>query len=230
MADQKIIEYISQSLSSGKSKEDIYQQLLVEGVKIESIEDALNSISSKGQKEDLSKKTVKVILTVGVFLVGAGIFSFISSNWQLMSKPLKVFVILISMILCYFIGWYAKEKYNFVKTGESFILLGVIVYGAGIFLVAQMFNISTSWPDGFILWMLGAIIMGFAVDLYSSFYLAILLGAIAFIGHPFLIFAHGSIYSPVVTSSFLLLLSALATFFTGLSIKKRIPSDIKNFY
>jgi uncharacterized membrane protein len=230
MADQKLSEYVKTSLAQGKPKEEIYKELLGQGWTIEVIQGSFNSIGTEQEKEDTSKKTVRIIVTIGAVLVGAGIFSFIAANWLEMTKPIKIGIILISMIVSYGAGWYLKEKSELQKTGDALILLGSIIYGAGIFLVAQMFNIRANWPDGFILWMIGTIAMAFTVESYPLFYLAISLGIIALIGHPFGIFTGFGYNSFLLTSSFLLLIATIITFATGWIVRKKIPAELKEFY
>lgn len=227
MIDQKVLEYIKTSLAQGKSKEIIYKELLDQGATIEVIQENLSSITSEEEKEDTQKKTIRIVLTIGAVLIGAGVFSFIASNWQEMTKSIKIGVIVVGMLSAYSVGWYMKEKLNFIKTGEALILLGSIIYGAGIFLVAQMFNIRANWPDGFILWMMGIIAMAYAVESFPLFYLAIPLGIIAIIGHPFGIFTSFG-YNPfLLTSSFLLLIATIITFVIGWAVRKKMPADIK---
>ncbi|MFH0755364.1 MAG: DUF2157 domain-containing protein [bacterium] len=230
MTDQKLIEYIKTSLTQGKTKEELYKELLSQGLTIEIIQENFNAINTEQEKEDTSKKTIRIIVIIATVLIGAGIFSFIAANWQGMTSLVKICIILISMLISYGAGWYLKEKLNLEKTGSALFLLGSIIYGAGIFLVAQIFNIRANWPDGFILWMIGAIAMAFAVNSYSLFYLAIPLGIIALIGHPFGIFTDLGYNSFLLTSSFLLLISTIITFITGWIIKKRISPELKEFY
>ena len=228
--DLKLVEYLKASLAQGRSKEDIYKELLGQGWTIEAIQGSFNAIGTEQEKEDTSKKTISLIVTIAAVLVGAGIFSFIAANWTEMAKPVKLAVILISMVASYGAGWYLKEKSKLLKTGEALILLGSIIYGAGIFLVAQMFNIQANWPDGFILWMIGAIAMAFAVESYPLFNLAIPLGIVAIVGHPFGIFFGTGSNSFLLTSSFLLLAATIITFATGWIIRKKMSPDLKNFY
>ncbi len=230
MVDPKLSEYVKTLIAQGKPNEEIYKDLLGQGQTIEAIQEIFSSIGSKRDKEDVSKKTIYVIVTIGAVLVGAGIFSFIASNWVEMSKTLKIVIILFSMIVSYSAGWHLKEKSGLHKTGNALIFLGTIIYGAGIFLVAQIFNIRANWPDGFILWMLGTIIMAYVVNLYPPFYLAILLGVIALIGHSIgFIFSFGSDVF-LLTSSILLLIATIVTFVTGFVIRKKISAELKDFY
>ena len=228
--DQKVVDHIKTNLSQGKSKEEIYKELLSQGTTIEAIQASFNSITSEKEKEDIQKQTIRIILTIAAILVGAGIFSFIASNWQEMTQPLKIGVILIAMITAYSLGWYFKEKMNFLKTGEALILLGSIIYGAGIFLVAQMFNIRANWPDGFILWMLGTIAMAYAVESFPLFYLAIPLGVVAIIGHPFGIFTSFTYNSFLLTSSLLLIMATVVTFVIGWEVRQKMPEEPKDFH
>jgi len=230
MSDSRLSEYVKASLMQGKPKEEIYKELLGQGWTIEIIQESFNVLNAEESKEDTSKRTVQIIILLGVMLIGAGIFSFIAANWQEMARPIKIGIILFSMLISYGAGWYMKEVANFPKTGEALTLLGAIIYGAGIFLVAQMFNIRANWPDGFILWMIGTVAMAFAVESYLLFYLAIPLGVVALAGHPFGIFTGFGYNSFLLTSSFLLLASTIITFITGWIIRKKMPSELKEFY
>jgi len=231
MIDKKVVDYIKTSLSQGKTKEELYIEFLSQGWTVEAIQKNFNAISSEPEKEDTSKKTIHIIVTIGAVLIGAGIFSFIAANWQEMSKPIKIGVILVSMLASYAAGWHLKENLNMEKNGGALFLLGSIIYGAGIFLVAQMFHTRANWPDGFILWMFGVIAVAFAIESFSHFYLAILLGFIAMVGHPIEIFTGIFGYRAfLLTSSFLLLVVTVVTFVTGWIIRKRMPPELKEFY
>lgn len=225
--DQNTKEYIKISISQGRSKEDIYKELLSQGQSIEVIQECFKAIGREQKKEDVSKKTIRIILTIGAILVGAGIFSFIAANWTGMTKISKIFIIFISMFSSYGTGWYFKEKLKLLKTGETLILLGSIIYGAGIFLIGQMFNIRSNWPDAFLLWMIGTIAMAFAVESYLLFSFAIPIGIVAFVGHPIGIFS-GFGYNPfLLTSPLLLLASTVITFVTGWMVRKKMPSEVE---
>lgn len=224
MADQKVVEYVKAALVEGKTREEIYKLLLEQGWSLEVIQGSFNSLQSEKEKEDGQKRTIRIIVTIGAILIAAGIFSFIAANWQGMSKFGKIFIILLSLLSSYAVGWYMKEKANLPRMGGALFLLGSLIYGAGIFLVAQMFNVRANWPDGFLLWMLGTIAMAFALESYGQFYLASILGIIALIGHPFGLVIGPSPRSFLLTSSFLLAISTVVTFATGWIIRKRVSA------
>ncbi|GHH99617.1 DUF2157 domain-containing protein [Neobacillus kokaensis] len=95
----------------------------------------------------------RTLLYVGSILIGAGILSFIASNWDEIARPLKFLLIVGIFIACNFAG-YKLERY-YPKTSQSFYYLGVIIFGAGIFLVEQMFHIGGSTQDAFLWWAIG---------------------------------------------------------------------------
>lgn len=230
MDNQKLVEYIQSSFAQGKPKEEIYKELLNQGQSIDAIQDAFNQIVAKKKKEDIQKRTIRIIVIIGAILVGLGIFSFVAANWLVMPKVMKVSIIVIAMIASYTGGWFLREKWHHEKTGEALLLLGVIIYGAGIFLIAQMFHAREDWPDGFIFWMIGIIVMAFATESFSLFYLTIPVGVAAIISQPIIFIVFGDYDPSLLRSSFLLLIATIVTFIAGWLVKKRIPPELKEFY
>jgi uncharacterized membrane protein len=95
----------------------------------------------------------KTLLYVGTILIGAGILSFIASNWGEIDK-LTRFLFIIGMYLgCIFAG--IKFENHYPKTSKSFYYLGGIIFGAGIFLIGQMFHFGGDFQDAFLWWSLG---------------------------------------------------------------------------
>ena len=227
MVEQKTIDYIRENLATGKSKEDIYKDLLAQGQTIDAINESFSLLTAEYKKEDSKKRITTIMAVIGAILVGAGIFSFVAANWQEIGKFYKILIILCSMLSSYYGGWILKEKYHRVKTGEALILLGSIIYGAGIFLIGQMFNVRANWPDAFILWMFGLLALGLAMNSFAILYFAIPVGFVAIVGHPFDIFSNFMEDRFLLTSSFMLLTATIITFIFGIIFyKKTVPRDI----
>lgn len=96
---------------------------------------------------------------MGAVLLGLGILSFIASNWQEISKLAKFTLLLGIYLLTNTVGY--KLINNYPKTGISLIYLGVLTYGAAIFLIGQIFNFSGHFSGAFFLWGLGVLPMAF---------------------------------------------------------------------
>ena len=227
MIDQKNFDYIKAALIQGRTREDIYKELLMQGVSLEVIEGNFQAVvkeKSRPSKEETQKKTIQIVLIAGAVLVGAGIFSFIASNWEHFSRFGKIVWILTAMLVVYGLGWYMEVKKGYAKTAHALYFLGTLIYGAGIFLIAQIFNVRANWPDGFVLWMLGALVMGFALDSYAIIILAFPLAIVALIGHPIGLYGGLSRYNPFLfTSTFLLCAATVVLFIAGWVIYKKIP-------
>jgi uncharacterized membrane protein len=97
----------------------------------------------------------KTLLYVGAILIGAGILSFIASNWSDIGRTTK-FLLIIAMYIGSNLAGY-KLELNYPKTATSFYYLGVLIFGAGIFLVEQMFNLDVKVQTSFLWWSLGSL-------------------------------------------------------------------------
>jgi len=108
-------------------------------------------------EEGLGLNFIKVLATVGSILIGLGFLSFIASNWEHMSKLLKIITILTSLGVS-MLSSYKLEK-NYSKTAESLLYLSSLIFGAGLFLMEQIFNFSGDYNQAFLLWTIGVLIM-----------------------------------------------------------------------
>lgn len=135
---------------------------------------------------------IHVLLVIGSLLIGAGVLSFIAGNWSLFPKTLKFMIILMGLSLFYLAGWKTERIYP--KTSKSLYYVGMFIYGAGIFLVGQMFNLDGDYRGAFLLWALGVIPL--------AIYLRDKWVAIFTI---FLMYVHGNTFNPWDAYSFALL-------------------------
>jgi len=224
MVNDDLINFVRSANTERRTKEDIYWNLIEKGWLVDDIQAAYAVVGKESQKGDSQKRTIHIVVTIGAILIAAGIFSFIASNWQGMSKATKIIIILVSMLTSYGLGWSLGEKRGYKKTGSALIFLGSLIFGAGIFLVGQMFNIRLNWPDGFILWMLGVLAMAFVTNTMSLYLLAIVVGFAAVIAHPIVLF--GGFNPFLFTSSTLLLVATATTYYAGVVMYKRMPNKI----
>lgn len=108
------------------------------------------------EKEEGRSKLVTALAIMGALLLGVGVILFFASNWQVMPKWLKVGLVFGSFIAAYGIGYYlAFEKQSYPRIGRAVIFLGTVLYGSGIWLIAQIFHISSHYPNGVLLWAVG---------------------------------------------------------------------------
>jgi uncharacterized membrane protein len=125
-----------------------------------------------------SERRLDVIFAVfGVILVGAGAISFVAANWSELDKLARLVVVFGSMWAAYAIaiGFIANGR---EAIGQAFVLLGIILFGANIWLIAQTYNINAHYPDGVLLWGLGALAAAAVVPSRAALAGALLLGGL----------------------------------------------------
>jgi hypothetical protein len=98
---------------------------------------------------------------LGVLLLGSGIISFFAANWQWLPKIAKLAVLFGGMWAAYAIAGYMLGRGAHPLVGQAVLLLGVLLFGANIWLVAQIYHISSHYPNGVLIWAIGALFAGY---------------------------------------------------------------------
>ncbi len=125
------------------------------------------------------RRFVAAIAIFGAILVGCGVLLFIASNWQSMPRVVKLIFIAASIILSYGAGYGLRyEKRSQPTVGEALLFLGAIFFGAGIWLVAQIFNLQAHYPDGILYWLAGILPVAAILPSVSMAVLAAVLGCV----------------------------------------------------
>lgn len=98
---------------------------------------------------------VKILIAIGSLLLGFGVLSFIASNWDILTRPVRLFVIISFLLAFNSVGFYIKDKYP--KSSAGLFYVATLIYGAGIFLIGQMFHFSSDNNGAFLLWGIGVL-------------------------------------------------------------------------
>jgi uncharacterized membrane protein len=106
------------------------------------------------------------LAVMGALTFGAGVITFFAANWEAMSKIAKLLVLLGGMWGAYALAarWLAAEAAGTRALGQATTLLGVILFGANIMLIAQIYHIDSHYPNGVLTWALGALALTYAVS------------------------------------------------------------------
>ena len=109
----------------------------------------------------------------GGLAVGAGILLFVASQWPLLG-PAARFVLLVALVLGLHLGAGAAARSS-SALATTLHAVGTAALGAGIFLAGQIFNLAENWPEGLMLWALGAALaLGLLRDWPQAVWTAIL--------------------------------------------------------
>ncbi|MFH0881248.1 MAG: DUF2157 domain-containing protein [Lentisphaerota bacterium] len=102
--------------------------------------------------------------SIGAVIAGLGIILLFAFNWQAIPKFGKLALIFGSLILAHAAGirLYVSNP-RLRPLGEALCLLGTMLFGAGIWLVAQIYHIDEHFPNAFLIWGLGAGLMAWAL-------------------------------------------------------------------
>lgn len=132
--------------------------------------------SSDAQNRSFSLGRLSSILAVmGAILVGLGVVGLIALNWEDLSDNAKLVLLVVCTTSAYLLGWCVAYCIGYYRIGMALILLGAILFGASIHLVAQSFNVEVNHPNLVTVWFLGVVPIAFVTRSYVVLALAIIL-------------------------------------------------------
>src|SRR3989338_10356176 len=139
------------------------KQWLKEGTITQAQAKKMLADSSSYKKEQSSNKLIVAVSTIGAILLGIGAILFIASNWRTIPNIAKTLILVGSTFGAYYLGYLFKyQKQNVPKVGASLIFLGALLFGATIFLIAQMYNINANNHTLVLIWLIGVLHLVYA--------------------------------------------------------------------
>ncbi|TGB05254.1 DUF2157 domain-containing protein [Halobacillus salinus] len=96
-----------------------------------------------------------LLLTFAAIFIGLGFLTFIASNWSRMDDLVRMGIIIGFLIAFYVAGERIYTKYS-NTLGVSFILIALLIFGSGIFLIGQMYHYTSYSAFPFFIWAIAA--------------------------------------------------------------------------
>ena len=113
---------------------------------------------------------------LGAIVFGLGIILLFAYNWHAIPKAGKLAVIFLSIIVAHGAGLRLFAWPDWRRPlGEALTLLGTMLYGSGIWLVAQIYHIDEHFPNGFLIWAVGALALAWAMPSVAQGILTVVL-------------------------------------------------------
>lgn len=95
------------------------------------------------------------ITGVAALLMGLGVLLLVGYNWEDLGDLQKIAILVGGWGVIQGSGLAVRFKVQARWPSEVLFFLGALVFGSGVFLIAQIFNINAHYPDGVWLWALG---------------------------------------------------------------------------
>jgi uncharacterized membrane protein len=103
------------------------------------------------------KKSVTERLPLfAAILIGMGVLTFVASNWSAIPHLIRLAIMIVAMGGFYLFGYREKTR-SASSFGTALLALGIITFGAGIFLTGQMFHLTAYDARAFIIWSVPAL-------------------------------------------------------------------------
>lgn len=118
---------------------------------------------------------VSALLSLAALLVGASVLLVVGYNWEALPREAKLATIFGAIVAVYGAAFAARFRFGYARVSEALFLLGALLYGAGIWLVAQVFHLDSHYPDGMWWWAVGVLPLALLLD---SFVLHLLSAAL----------------------------------------------------
>ena len=105
-----------------------------------------------------------IFSSLGAIVTGLGVILLLAYNWAAIPKFGKLTLIFGALAATHAAGlWLFRRTSGWRRLGEAVCLLGTMLFGAGIWLVAQIYHIDEHFPNAFLIWGLGATLMAWAL-------------------------------------------------------------------
>jgi len=101
---------------------------------------------------------------LGAGIISLGIILLFAYNWHQIPKLGKLGIVFGSLAISHAIGiilFFYTVRFRAI--GEALNVLGSMLFGAGIWLVAQIYHISEHYPTAFVFWGLGAFVLAWSM-------------------------------------------------------------------
>jgi len=139
--------------------------------------DQAENIKHRYQVSDQGPAWGRIIFfSIGAVLFGLGVILLFAYNWEKMHKFAKLAVIVLALLTGHGTGfWLRQPAGRYRSAGEGLHLTGTMLFGAGIWLVAQIYHIDEHYPNAFFIWGFGAMTLAWALPSISHAILATVL-------------------------------------------------------
>ncbi|MCB1439806.1 MAG: DUF2157 domain-containing protein [Nitratireductor sp.] len=118
-----------------------------------------------------------IAILLGVICIAFGVVTFVAANWDEMPRILRVAIIGSGLWASWAGSIWARSR-NHEWLGQTLILLSCAIFGAGIMLIAQIYNMQGNGRDAVWLWGVGTLAGALLARSVPALSLAVLVFAV----------------------------------------------------
>ncbi len=107
---------------------------------------------------------IRILSALAALLVGLAMLLLVGFNWDALPDPIKLVAIFATIAATHALGLVFRYGLRLPGASEIVFFLGCLFFGAGIWLVAQVFNLSSNNYDGLWWWAMGTLPFAFLLD------------------------------------------------------------------
>jgi len=145
---------------------------IISDTQLSSIISQYDSLADSERKKSTAFYT---LISAASILAGAALLLLIGYNWETLNYIAKLGIIFGITISFQCLTLVSRFRWKNNTLSEVFSLLSCISYGSGIWLIAQIFNLNSHYPDGFYWWALGSLPLAFLGQSSLLWFLVIVL-------------------------------------------------------
>ena len=109
-------------------------------------------------REERRGSATTALAVIGAVAVGLGVIGFVAANWEELSHGVRLALLTAAVAGSYAAGFQLRDRTDSrPRLGEALYLLGVLLFGASLFLVGQMYHVEAHDPFALLLWAGGAV-------------------------------------------------------------------------
>lgn len=116
-----------------------------------------------------------VLLAIAALFMGLALIVLLSANWEQIPRMVRMTTLIAATLAVNCVGLHFFKQGRF-DAGRIWFFSGSLVYGAAIFLIAQIYHLGEHYPDGVFYWALGVMPIALLTD---SVLIMLLAGSLA---------------------------------------------------
>lgn len=114
----------------------------------------------------------------GALLLGVGVITWFAAHWNEMSKLMKLALIFLVLTASHVAHGLCLTRGALPKLAQGMAFLSVLLFGAAIMLIGQIYHIDAHFPDGIALWAAGGLLTAWLLGSQPAMVASIALAAL----------------------------------------------------